>query len=241
MSKKDNTHKGHRERIRERFTENSDGFSDHELLEMILFESLPRVNTNPIAHRLIDTFGSLSKVFSASVSELVAVQGVGKRTAVQLNLLGKVISRVKDIEIKEVRYNTFETTRDYIWENFRETNTEEVLFLLLDKNYKKLAVIKQENKSRFNASMDVTDVAKAFSIYKPKHVVLAHNHPSGIAEPSVSDDIATMKINLLCMAHGANLADHIIFGKDQAFSYQSSAKLDSVKAKSDLNKILNSL
>ena len=72
-----NLHEGHRARLTERFTKNPDGFQDHELLELLLFNFVPRHNTNDTAHRLLRTFGSITNVLNASVKELCSVDGVG--------------------------------------------------------------------------------------------------------------------------------------------------------------------
>ena len=80
-------HDGHRERVRRRFLENDlDGFADHEALELLLYYAIPQGDVNPLAHELIDRFGSLSGVFTAPVEMLTEVKGVGERAAVLLRL-----------------------------------------------------------------------------------------------------------------------------------------------------------
>ena len=81
-------HDGHRQRMRQRFEQQGDdGFHDHELLEMLLSCALPRVNTNPIAHELLQTFGSVTGVLDAPSAELMKVPGIGPNAAMLLRLL----------------------------------------------------------------------------------------------------------------------------------------------------------
>ena len=77
MSEIENIHAGHRERMMKKVKDTPDGLLDYELLEILLFNMLPRINTNPLAHKLIKTFGSVEKVITASVDELMAIKGVG--------------------------------------------------------------------------------------------------------------------------------------------------------------------
>ena len=88
---KDNVHENHRERMRERYLLNgTDGMEPHEVLEMMLYYTIPRSDTNPIAHRLIDTFGSFSGVLDASADDLAKVCGIGSKAAVFLKLFNDV-------------------------------------------------------------------------------------------------------------------------------------------------------
>ena len=84
-------HSGHRERLVNKFIEYPDSFSEHELLELFLFTVLPRKDTNETAHRLLQAFGNITKVFSASAEQLMAVKGVGKTIAAQIVLHSKIM------------------------------------------------------------------------------------------------------------------------------------------------------
>ena len=79
---KENIHTGHRQRAKSEFTANGlNGLPDHKVLELILFYSIPQGDVNPLAHRLIDHFGSLVGVFHATYDQLLKVQGVGPGAA----------------------------------------------------------------------------------------------------------------------------------------------------------------
>ena len=100
MNKSQNIHQGHRDRMKEKLMGHADVLADHELLEVLLFGLIPRVDTNPIAHRLINRFGSLSKVLDSSVNALMTVEGVGKNTAVHISIIGEVLKRINAQECK---------------------------------------------------------------------------------------------------------------------------------------------
>ena len=85
--KEKNVHENHRGRLRERFVKSPESLSKHELLELALFSALPRVNVNPVAHRIINKFGTLGAALHAPVSELEAIDGVGPAAAAFLNAL----------------------------------------------------------------------------------------------------------------------------------------------------------
>ena len=89
----ENLHKGHRKRMKDK----ADGCSalyDHEILELLLFTAQPRVNTNPAAHALLDRFGTLKGVFSASTEELKTVKGIGDSSANLIRVVGEISRRM---------------------------------------------------------------------------------------------------------------------------------------------------
>lgn len=241
MSERENIHAGHRERMLKKLIDNSDNLLDYEVLEILLFSMLPRVNTNPIAHKLINTFGGIRNVLSASVTELCAVNGIGEKTARQIRVLGVLFERVLREKNSNTRLTCFDVVKKEVFELFENQVEEKFYLFLLDANYKKISVFDFCNDNSTSVNAEVTDIAKAFALYKPKHAIIAHNHTSGLIEPSENDDLSTKKINLLCMAHGVNLADHVIYSNGSVFSYSREGRLDEIKKKADLNALLRSL
>ena len=114
-----NLHAGHRERAVKKFLTNPDSFSDHELLEVLLFYALPRRDTNALAHRIIKYFGSLEKVFSAPLESLKAVDGVGDRVATELLVIGTMYKRLRAEKQPLKTYCSFDSVRERMIGYFR--------------------------------------------------------------------------------------------------------------------------
>lgn len=243
MTNDNNVHEGHRERMTEKLLANPNGLYEHEILEVLLYPLLPRVDTNPIAHDLITAFGSLAGVLNAKAEELVVVKGIGKRTASAICLLGSLLDRVTENKKKThpsalfTVYDILQEVSDY----FANAYEERFLVVLLDKSHKHLLTLNFADKIDDQVTVDVPTMLKAFSVKDPYYVVLVHNHPSGNVSPSPSDDFTTQKTNLICEIHGVNVLDHIIVHKDKHFSYHQSGRLEYVKKSTDLNKILKEL
>ena len=233
-------HAGHRERMLLKFKNNPNSMLDHELLEVLLYPILPRIDTNPLAHTLINTFGSFSAVFNATFSQLVGVKGVGEKTAIYINLLAKSIDTVINSNDCPVILNGFEAIKREASKIFNFEKEEKLFLYMLDKKYKKIATLQFSDRDFYAVKLEVSEIANAFALYKPAHVILLHNHPSGVAEPSKADDISTKRINLLCESHGIDFCDHVIAGTGDFFSYVRSGRMDEIKKSADLKKILDS-
>lgn len=232
-------HAGHRERMLNKFAENPDAFSDHELLEILLFYFIPRKNTNDIAHKLLRAFGTLDKVFSATEKELMSVDGIGKRTAAGLLLIGKFVYAIKDRERQKPYFKNFAIVKQRLMQLFYGLKEEKLLLILLDINFKEITKIEFCDNCFNKVSAEISEIAKAFALHKPKHAIIVHNHTSNSSEPSKEDDITTQKINILCEVHGVKLVDHIIFSKCDDYSYNDTGRLERIKKVADLNKILD--
>ena len=127
-------HAGHRQRLRERFLRGGpDDLAAHELLELLLGYAMPRVDVNPLAHRLIERFGSLSGVTEASVEELMSVSGVGEYTACLIRLLPAVVRRCAIDRVESPRvYDTVGKLVEFLRPRFTGLTTERVYLILLD-------------------------------------------------------------------------------------------------------------
>ena len=132
---KDNPHSGHRERLRQRFAENgiTERTPDHEILEFLLFYSIPRINTNDIAHRLIDRFGSLAGVFEASEAELLKVEGIGKNSAVLIKSMLPIMKKyMSSKNEKTKKFSNVEEVGDFLLMEYLGFTEEVFAITLMD-------------------------------------------------------------------------------------------------------------
>ncbi len=242
MSENPNQHTGHRARMTEKILKNPSVLADHELLEVLLFCTLPRIDTNPLAHKLIEVFGSLEKVFSASMKELMLIKGVGKKTAGNIKVCGEIFNRIESSKKEnKVFALTPEAFISYFRGKFQNKQAEELIVLLMNKKRQIVSELVYSQGLHTGVDGDVREIAKVISLHSPKYIVFAHNHPIGDAKPSLSDDLATTKLTLLAMAHGATVLDHIIISKDSEFSYHRHGNLCSIRESFQNGKLIKSI
>lgn len=205
-------HDGHRERLKERFRkEGLDNFTQVQALELLLFYCIPRKDTNPIAHALISRFGSFAQVLEASVSDLMKVEGVGESAAVFLNLLaqsGRYYARSCNDQIRVL--STAESCAQYLLPFFLGRTVEMVYLLCLDAKCKLLSCNCISQGSVNTAGISVRRVVEEALSTNATTVVLAHNHPGGVAVPSKEDVQTTYQIAAALRAVEVTLLDHII-------------------------------
>ncbi len=213
-------------------------FSDYELIEVLLYSVIPRKNTNDVAHKLFRAFGSLKNIFNATAEQLIAVDGVGKRTASQIILFGQILRRIDLTKEDTCECNTLEQVKKMFIDKFNGMKLETFIVTLLDKKYKVINEICFSDSNVAKVSADMSEIAELIALNKPKFLIIAHNHPSGHAFPSFDDDVTTKKINVLCEMHGVTLLDHVIVAGKNVFSYHhSDGKLDKIKQDSRLNAV----
>lgn len=220
-------HDGHRDRMRNRFLENGlNGFADHEILELLLYYAIPRGDVNPLAHTLMDRFGSLSGVFSAPMELLTKVEGVGERTAALLRLIPQAAQRARlaDME-KGLALNTRKRVGDYLLELFSQERNEAVYQLCLDGKGKLLACRRLGSGSASAVTLDVRGVMQNAILFSASSVILAHNHPSGVALPSEADQAATLRVREALATIDVRLLDHIIVADHDFISFSDSGFL----------------
>lgn len=217
-------HDGHRKRMRQRFlAEGLDGFSDVQVLEILLFYCIARQDTNPIAHALLEHFGSLSQVLEAPVEELRKVEGIGENTAVFLRLVTQVgRCYLTDRASKAKVLPTLESCAEYLQSFFFGRNVETVYLLCLDAKCKMLCCKKLSEGDVNTTSLSVRKVVETALNTNASSVVLAHNHPGGMAVPSGDDIRTTMRIAAALRAVDVNLIDHILVTDDDYVSLAQS-------------------
>lgn len=241
MNTDKNIHSGHRQRVIENYLFNPSSFADHQVLELLLFFVLPRVDTNPLAHKLINTFGSLSGVFNASAEQLLAVKGVGEKVASFLVAMGNTFSRIKDENEEVPTLSSPSTIKEYLGKFLSDKKQECFVFLSLDKRFKLISKHFFKSDSNAHVRTDVPEILTAISVHKPSFVVIAHNHPSGNALPSQEDIYSTKKLCLLCDINDVVLIDHVIFAGEQSFSFKSEGLLEKLSKNLSLEKLFDAV
>ena len=220
-------HDGHRDRMRKRFLKNElNGFADHEVLELLLYYAILRGDVNPLAHALMDRFGSLSGVLAAPAELLAQVEGVGERTAMLLRLVPQIaqMARLADME-REVALNTREKIGDYLLELFSRERNEAVYQVCLDGKGKLLACRRLGEGSASAVNLDVRKIVQNAIVFCACSVILAHNHPSGVALPSQEDHTATLRVKEALASIDVKLEDHIIVADHDFLSFAQSGFL----------------
>ena len=213
-------HSGHRERMKQRFRETGfDGFNDINALELLLFYAVPRQDTNPIAHALLDHFGSLAKVFEAPVEELEKVPGIGHNTAVFLSLV-MAAGRYYQVSAasRNVMLHTVEACGEYLLPMFYGKRNETVYLLCLDAKCKVLTCKMIGEGSVNSAGVPIRRIVETALAANATSVVLAHNHPSGLAVPSDADILTTRRVAVALDAVEIGLLDHIVVADDDYVS-----------------------
>ena len=232
-------HTGHRERLKKRFLVN-DGkdFTDHELLELLLFFVIPRVNTNELAHRLINEFGSLSGVFNASPDLIEKVDGAGKNTSLFFRLHDTLMSRVIMEKYKNKKFIADSLSRvgNYLCDYYRDSKREEFCAMLLDNSFGLIEFVSLSTGSVNSASIDVRTVAKLALTKDASYVILSHNHPSGTLNQSSDDRVVSLKVEAALNAIGISLIEHIIVN-DTGYAPTMHLRITSATPVKDANRL----
>lgn len=220
-------HCGHRERIKQKFVEKGlDSFSPHEILEILLYYSIPRKNTNDIAHNLINEFGSLSSVFEAPMEELQKINGISENTAIFLKLIPEVCRHYYSDKCNgHDEIITLDVAGEILLRKFIGRVDEAVVLMLLD-NKGKLLFCDVVSEGTVNCSQVYIRQIVALALkHNATVAILAHNHPSGIALPSKNDIDTTIAVGNALKLVDVKLIDHLIIA-DGDYVSLAADKLD---------------
>ena len=219
-------HDGHRQRKKQRFLQHGlDSFADHEVLELLLFYAIPRRDTNETAHRLLEHFGTLKGVLTASVEELQKVEGVGESAAAFLHLLQAVGYRALRTAGDDTILNSVDSAGAYFQKLLRGERREVLYQVCLDAKGKVLSHKRLSSGTVSMAPVNVREVVENALYTDASGVLLAHNHPSGIALPSEDDRQITLQIRQALGTMGIELVDHIIVADNDFVSMAASGML----------------
>ena len=205
---------------------NGDDLYDHELLEILLYNACPRVNTNPIAHALLDRFVTLSEVFNASIEELKEVDGVGDSIAKFIKTVGTCAERAGNIG-NAPTLKTFGDCKKFVDLRLKGKTEEYVELYFVSKAFRLQRIFNYSSFEKSRAVMDKERIAADISQFHPNGIIIAHNHLNGSIHPSEYDDKFTYFIQFVCNMNGIKLLDHIIYvDSDNVYSYRDGGLLD---------------
>lgn len=214
-------HDGHRQKLRKNFIEvGLEGKTDHQILELLLTYALPRIDVNPLAHELIDRFGSLSGVLDADITQLTKINYVSENVAVLLKLIPQISAKYYQSKHgKRVRLNTVDAIKDYMIPQLANEKTEVFYVLCLDTHLNLTRAIRHSEGSPSGTSIDIRALANQVLNAGTDRIILVHNHLSNSVEPSPADIDATRKIQTAFEMLNVNVLDHVIISGDKYFSF----------------------
>lgn len=205
-------HEGHRQRLKQRFLEEGlTSFQDHEVLELLLFYAIPQGDTNPIAHRLLEKFSSISGVFGASVEELCTVKGIKEHSAVFLKAIPAFSQFYASLQVREKKTiaNSFDAGQ-YVCGMIGGLTKEVFAILCLDSQRKVIAFEILEEGTVSRSDVSPRKVVECAIRHNASQVILAHNHPAGTLCASENDRLLTTRLCDLLEGMDIMVVDHII-------------------------------
>lgn len=226
-----NIHKDHRSRLKSQFVNNGlETLTDIQKLEMLLFYSIPLKDTNPLAHELINEFGSLSGVLSASYNELMKVAGVKENTATLIRFFGSMLNYCSRPDSDDV-LDCSEKAKNFITHYFKHVAVEQFYVFCLTKSntVKKAFLLNSGSTSEVN--VEIRNITEKALDTNCNRMIIAHNHPAGKAVMSAQDCRFTYSLLCSCILNNIELIDHVIVGTDKTISLYEQGILASLKKK----------
>lgn len=216
MAEKKGIHGGHRQRLKDRFLrEGLDNFEKHNMLELMLFYSIPQRDTNPIAHELLARFGSISGVFSASVEELCTVDGVSEHTATLIKLIPALWRNVAGEVRKDERYDSLHKLGKLMVQRFSGLTVENILLVLMDNSWHIIEIVNLGEGSVNQVSMDTRKLVEHAIRTNASMALLAHNHPNGTPIPSPEDMVTTKVVASTFRTIRVEFLEHLLIAGNQ--------------------------
>lgn len=228
---KKNLHDEHRKRVRAELKNNTlnENSEPHKILEMLLFYSIPRCDTNEMAHMLLEEFGSIQGVLEAEVEDLMKIKGIGENSALFFKLVRILAGRYVS-DKKSARHNFAKIGELYEYlVNLHLTSSNEVIRLTsLDGKGAVIATDILNEGDVSSVSVPTRKVIELVLKRKAVYVILSHNHPNGNAIPSIEDVSVTREISEVLQKINVKLLDHIIISGGDYVSMRQSTQYKSI-------------
>lgn len=231
MENKGTLHKGHRQRLKNRAkTLGLENMPYHEVLELILTYTIPYKDVNPLAHELIERFGSLAGVLDAGYEQLIKIDGVGKETAMFLTFLPEMFNKYRASRNMETTIlSTTSSCLRYFRSIAQVKRIEEFFVFCLDSRQKLIKTVKIASGQASSVSFDVSKFSESIVAEGIMSIIIMHIHPNGNVLPTKADLIATKRLIAICCIMGIKVEDHIIVSEEEYFSFKSNLMFDKLK------------
>ena len=213
----DNPHKGHRKRLREQFLKNGlESMQPHQVLELLLFFSIPQADTNVYAHNLLDRFGSIAGVFNAGFDELQTVNGIGENSATLIKLIPQLYARYATSAFEGIKLKSSQDMCRFFIAQFYGVTIEETRLVCLDDMMNIVLNSKLSSGDPGSVACSPRKIVETVIKSGCNQCILSHNHPKSSCEPSKEDYSVTMNLQRLLREIGITLIDHVVVGRDGA-------------------------
>ncbi len=227
MANNTNNHCGHRQRVKDRFRKEKsfDSFAPHNILEYLLFFSIPQGDTNDLAHTLIEHFGSLHAVLEAPPEQLVKVKGIGEHTADLISMilpLSRAYANSKNST--GIILDTTEKQIDFLLARYLGYTSEVFSIACLDNRNNLLSYHIISKGAKDSVAIDIRSVIEILMRTGASAMIMAHNHPGGFALPSTYDVVATRQMIKACSNIGIVMKDHFIISAGECISMRESGE-----------------
>lgn len=230
-TKKENLHANHRQRLKTKFLNDSlENFAEHEMLELLLFYSIPQADTNPIAHELIKKFYNLHNVFDASIDNLTSIDGIGLHSAILIKLIPAIMQVYNQQSNRHItKISNQIIAMEYVSELFKGISREEFFIICLNAKNEIIGSKKMSTGNSTKVEVQIRDVTNYIFKNNCERVILAHNHPHGNSEPSDEDLVMTHRVFNSCVLNDIDVLDHIIYSDEGCFSFAEQNIMSQIK------------
>ena len=212
-----NLHRNHRARMREKVLKNGvESFNDHELLEMLLFACDSRRNTNDTAHLLLERFGSLYGVLTASPDALKGIPHVKDAATAHIFVIREILRRIENENAERPgTFNSFDEIGKFFVQKFKMASVEEVHVAMFDNGMRMIGCVRVCTGTVNSAPECIRPIVNEALDKEASFVIIAHNHPGGKLIASPEDAIMTRTISSVFNALGITLVDHILVAENK--------------------------
>ena len=230
--KKKHSHQGHRKRLREKA--NSAGIEhwhQHEVLELILTYCIPHKDVNPLAHDLIDKFGSLAGVFDDGFEQLCKINGLGEHSATFLSLFPDFFNRYNASKnLDPIILDTTAKCVNYFRSQSRVKKYEQFYVFCLNAKKKLIKTSHIDSTVASSVNIQLKDFIEIITSCSCRAIIVMHTHPGGNSQPTQSDVVATQRLMEICDTLGISFDDHIVVADNEYFSFLHSGLYYNLKS-----------